>query len=374
MLARCLWLFLLIQSPLLHAKSNTLPGFNTFTQPDSISCGPTAASMLLNYYGIDAGIGPLKTRAGTRWLEAGGFKLGMTLPGNLTEAIQSYGLRVDLVRGNTNDLINYIDQGRPPILLVRSGRGTWHYFVVVGYDNDGAGFFVADPQTGTFWWNTRDALEASWRYSADIQGNYIPDDHCGNCHGSGKIWTKCPICGGSGWIKDPIFHTKNKCISCSGRGKWSAHCPICFGKGNLGDLPRKLVESAGASGNSMIVPYFSSPKVPGNRFALSCIHNKTDVPIRLEFRWGEQAPWQSQDIAAGYIGSYWWNYQFINQNNSPKLYIKFNSNLSQGEAIPKEYWVPGYSSPHTDCNLQSNREEFQRQPTNPNALDLYHFE
>jgi hypothetical protein len=60
--------------------------FPLIEQPDQISCGPTSCSMVLGYYGISAGIGPLKTAAGTRWYsDQFGNRVGLTLPSGIEE-------------------------------------------------------------------------------------------------------------------------------------------------------------------------------------------------------------------------------------------------------------------------------------------------
>ena len=60
-----------------------LRGIPVYTQPDDVSCGPTGCAMVLKYYGVSAGIGPLKTKAGTRWLEAGSVHVGLTVPSGI---------------------------------------------------------------------------------------------------------------------------------------------------------------------------------------------------------------------------------------------------------------------------------------------------
>ena len=154
----------------LQARDYTLPGFSVFAQPDEISCGPTSASMLLNYYGINAGIGPLKTKAGTTWWDSGGMKVGLTHPANLRDAIVKSGLNVNWYgQGNVATLVNFINAGRPVIVLVRAGRATWHYAVVVGFQNDGQKLLLADPAGGQLWWiqrgNFEGALELLPRYA-----------------------------------------------------------------------------------------------------------------------------------------------------------------------------------------------------------------
>ena len=114
-----------------------LNNFPDFRQPDFVTCGPTAASMLLKYYGTDAGILPLTTRAGTHWFDFSrvlpNSKFGMTKPNGLTSAIQSYRLAVQQQKGSIEDLKVLVKANRPPIILVRSGDTKWHYLVIIGY-------------------------------------------------------------------------------------------------------------------------------------------------------------------------------------------------------------------------------------------------
>jgi hypothetical protein len=357
-----------------QADDFVLPQFEVFSQPDGISCGPTAGVMVLRYYDIIAGIGPMKTKAKTRMYEDGRISVGLTHPANLRDAIESYGLNAHWYKGvSTNDLVTYINQGRPPIVLLRSGKKTWHYVALVGYRDNGNAFYVADPGGATLWWMSAAHLQQAWQYSGDLSGNYIADDKCGNCHGSGNVWTECPTCGGSGWIKDPLGVSKNKCPFCSGQGKWSANCPQCSGKGHTGDAYRKVVESSGASGNSVIVPLRSSAKLPGNKQALTCIYNTTDVPISFDYRWGDDAAWSTKKVEAGKISSHWFNYEFTNLNRSPNFYVRFDFDMSSKQDL-KSYNVRRYATESRDCSKLRFRETFKYSTLNNREVDLFHSE
>lgn len=110
-----------------------LPDFPNYSQPNEVTCGPTAASMVLSYYGVSAGIQPLAQKAGTYILQAGNARIGLTRPDRLTEAMNEYFPTFRMQRGNLNDIVNSINGNKPVILLVRSATDTWHYIVVYGY-------------------------------------------------------------------------------------------------------------------------------------------------------------------------------------------------------------------------------------------------
>lgn len=234
-----------------------LKDFPLYTQPDNISCGPTCCAMVLAWYGIQAGIGPLKTKAGTRWIEAGDWKFGMTLPGGMVDALATSGLPASLRRGTLEDLTRYIDQDRSPIVLARSGRDKWHYVVATGYRNGTGEIQLADP-VGERYWINGDRLDNAWTFSHDLNGQAIEGRRCRTCGGTGKVakgWTYCKACGGSGQWK--AFGGWTTCAACGGEGKWSSggvNCPTCGGDGRETDYWRKAVESFGTSGHTFIVP------------------------------------------------------------------------------------------------------------------------
>lgn len=294
------------------ASESKLPFPDVIKQPDQISCGPTAVAMVLKYYGINAGIGPLKTAAHTRIIEAGDFHMGFTTPAGIKDALQSRGVEARIVENSgPRDLIAAIDEGKPPILLVRSGRGTWHYIVVTGYMNGGDPFRIHDPG-GDVYWITSEDLERTWRFSGDLRSDgsqgssqYIPDLRCDVCAGSGKVNApnpnlQCPICSGSGKVKiviDTPFGRINKglgrCNACGGSGRLKGkipkiNCVACGGRGTIGDPQRKGVELV-AKGNTMIVP--KSP--PAKTFTTRQLKvvNNTGGPLEVRLQYYENGRW-----------------------------------------------------------------------------------
>jgi hypothetical protein len=136
------------------------------------NCGPTALSMVLAYYGIDASPWDLRVRsmiAQHSWVDDdGGYsdRYGVFVY-NLATAAETFGMRADglwLREGNhvdrlrawqAGDLRKEIDRGRPIIVqvLYRELPGNWrsrvqedHYVVVHG--TFGTDFVYSDPLDG----------------------------------------------------------------------------------------------------------------------------------------------------------------------------------------------------------------------------------
>lgn len=228
----------------------SIDGMPSVKQPDDISCGPASCAIVLGRYGISAGIGPLKTKAGTRKL---GDIVGWTHPDGMVDALRSYGLSCRKHEdASLEDLRRVVSRNRPAILLLRSGPAYWHWVVAYGFDRSADVVLVSDPGDGRTHALPVKVVEGSWRFSHDLAGTYIPDPECTVCRGSGKQWTECAMCGATGRLS--ALGGWTKCPSCSGRGRWSVACIPCGGDGRQTDVFRKLVESSGAKGHTMIVP------------------------------------------------------------------------------------------------------------------------
>jgi hypothetical protein len=151
-----------------------LDRFPLYKQPDEISCGPCAVSMILGYFGTDAGIGPLKTACNTRLLEMGAFRLGATRPEGIIRGFERYGVRAEVKTDATlADVRAAIDRNRPPLLLIRSGCETWHYVVAVGYRAVGPNVVqvtIADPGSGRLEDIEAERLLAAWNFDDTYTG------------------------------------------------------------------------------------------------------------------------------------------------------------------------------------------------------------
>lgn len=223
-----------------------LKGFPNIQQDDEISCGVASAAMVLKYYGIDAGQGPLKTVAATRWFEAGNFRVGMTAPEGVRNALRSRGVAASIYKSDRRGLVNVLDAGKPAIVLVRSGATTWHWFVAYGHQNRGEEFFISDP-AGRRYTMTYNQLAGAMEFSHDLDGRPAADRPCSACNGSGKM-TRLSTGEAGGEL--------GKILDGGGVNgvKIEVKCVICNGSKKSPDMYRKAVESAGVSGFTMVVP------------------------------------------------------------------------------------------------------------------------
>lgn len=148
--------------------------FPLVEQPDQITCGPTSALMLLKYYGDDkVTLDEVKSHSKTHWFDYGEQPIGMTAPDVLANALKKLGLPCKMMEGDENKLRHFVSEGRPTIVLVRSGEYTWHYVVVIGYDENG--FTVADPGWGQAYYMKMDAFHGSWSFKTDMAGKIATD-------------------------------------------------------------------------------------------------------------------------------------------------------------------------------------------------------
>ena len=179
-----------------------LANFPIMKQPDRISCGPTCCSMLLQYYGVVVGVPQLKEIAGTSLFKMGDGEVGFTWPSKVQKSLTQFGLQTTLKKdASLDDLVASVEDNRPPIVLVRSSRKTWHYTVVIGHRR-GQIFKLADPLGYTYWISAR-TFQNAWAFDGDLRGNAITGKSCKLCQGNGKVGLlKCLVCGGDGELPD----------------------------------------------------------------------------------------------------------------------------------------------------------------------------
>jgi hypothetical protein len=179
-----------------------IPNFPVMKQPDKISCGPTCCSMVLHYYGVAAGIEQLKEIAGTTLFKMGEDEVGFTWPSKVEKSLNKFGLATTMRKeAELNDVVQSVEEGRPPIVLVRSSKKTWHYTIVIGHAK-GELFKMADPLGYTYWLSAR-TFKNAWAFEGDLRGNPIAGADCKACRGKGKVgFVKCVFCGGDGELPD----------------------------------------------------------------------------------------------------------------------------------------------------------------------------
>lgn len=311
---------LLAQSGFGLTGDSELADFPIIKQPDGISCGPTCCAMLLKYYGKSAGIGPLKTAAGTRFYQGPNLtgqqiSVGLTLPSGIKDALATYGVFPTMQKGTLEDVKKLIDENRPPILLVRSDKDNWHYIIAVGHRfNHAKGkheIKIADP-AGSSYWKEEGVLQAAWQFSHGLGGEVTQGPKCNTCGGSGKYEL----------------------------GPLKTKCNLCNGDGRLTDIRRKIVESAGASGSTLIwVKHSNSGGKQSTPQA-----TKTEVAKRIEYTiWNDSGrkvdfrlpSGKSYSLASGETGKY----HYTTGGNDFKIHVfSTGKTYSLKEGNHKFWW------------------------------------
>lgn len=192
--------------PKTDVESYEIQPFSIITQPDSISCGPVSATMVLQKYGKNVTLEEVRKITKTDWITIRGQKIGTTLPDFLMKSMNNFGVQVTKKSNCTlNDLKYYISQNRPPIIIVRTKKFTSHYVVVIGYNKDN--FILANPN-GEKEEIKNDILYSAWSFTTDKEGNPVIGT-CPLCFGTGNILginlnplTFCELCNGTGKMLD----------------------------------------------------------------------------------------------------------------------------------------------------------------------------
>lgn len=152
-----------------YPPEHSIPDFPLLAQPDQITCGPTCVAMLLMKYNKAVSLDDVKKETKTEILRWEGQPIGGTTPEYIEVALVHFGVEADLKGATLDRLKYYVSQDRPCIVLVRSGELTWHYVVVVGYDEKN--LEIADPAGGQRYKITTQQFMGAWRFETDMDGN-----------------------------------------------------------------------------------------------------------------------------------------------------------------------------------------------------------
>lgn len=101
-------------------------------QPDDVT-GVSSAVMLLDYYSKSVPLDKVEKEALIERFVGG---VSMIAPDSLRVVLGRFGLQSIVLRGNVGDLKRFISEGRPVIVLIRSGDFSWSYCIVYGYDEE----------------------------------------------------------------------------------------------------------------------------------------------------------------------------------------------------------------------------------------------
>lgn len=153
-------------------ENHFISNFSAFKmQKDDISCGPSCASMVLDYYGKFHLYEEIRQEMKTEWFSFNGVKYGLTVPNYMSSTLVKHDVLCNTMRGNLKVLENYVSRNKPVICLVRSGRYTWHYVVVIGYSKNNV--YIANPASGLLECINKKIFYESWSFYGDLSGrNY----------------------------------------------------------------------------------------------------------------------------------------------------------------------------------------------------------
>ncbi|CAN7440801.1 hypothetical protein LJR220_003977 [Bradyrhizobium sp. LjRoot220] len=107
-----------------------------------------------------------------------------------------------------------------------------------------------------------------------------------------------------------------------------------------------------------------------DRFAMTCLENKTSITLRYKTRWGANDQWESSSISPGSRTSHTWEYGQGKVGQSPTLYLKFDDDLS-GKAKWRDKALESYRSPQkTDCHRYGKEYHFHYDGSARKYIDL----
>ena len=120
------------------------------------NCGPNSVQMLLYYHRKHRRLKDIWRAADIDTVAFG------TVPSELRQALNESGVPAHWYSRRTlDDLRQYIDENRPPMMILRLSNRGYHWVVAVGYDTRWDEFLIADPN-GRFKWWTAEQLSANW--------------------------------------------------------------------------------------------------------------------------------------------------------------------------------------------------------------------
>jgi hypothetical protein len=125
----------------------------------------------LNWYGNAATVEEVKNACKTKWFRFQGNDVGMTSPDSIPFAMWRWGISGRMGVGDLRLLKYYVSRGRPPIVLLRSSEQTWHYVVVIGYDEQNV--VIANPGSGNKETLSNANFQGAWDFTSDMEGQKI---------------------------------------------------------------------------------------------------------------------------------------------------------------------------------------------------------
>jgi hypothetical protein len=113
--------------------------------------------------------------------------------------------------------------------------------------------------------------------------------------------------------------------------------------------------------------FISDAAYAADRYGVACVFNKTNIPINFQAEVGN-GNWEQYRLDPGANRWFAHKYDHQNQNQSPPLRVKFDSDLSQSR-FNVEYKLPRRAAEGNSC-AEGKPYAFEYEPRNHNFIDL----
>lgn len=104
-----------------------------------------------------------------------------------------------------------------------------------------------------------------------------------------------------------------------------------------------------------------------DRYGVACVYNRTNVPINFQTKVGD-GQWENNILQPGGNRFFWHKYEHQNEDKSPTLLVRFNSDLTQTR-YNLEYRLERRAAEGKSCG-EGKPYAFEYEPNNRNFIDL----
>lgn len=116
------------------------------------------------------------------------------------------------------------------------------------------------------------------------------------------------------------------------------------------------------------VTFMAMPAQAANRYAVACVHNQTGVAINYQVKWADAGSWQSHTLQPGYRTAFSHRYAHQNENRSPELLIRFDSDMRSGR-YDLTYKLDKRAAVGDKCE-EGRQYYFRYEPNRRDLIDL----
>ena len=145
-----------------------------FVQQEKNGCGAAGIAMVMQYWQRQEH-GPAVPDAEAIQRTLYSRRARGIYASDLEVYLRQHGFRTFAIRGEWSDLEHNLEQGRPLIVALRSGRDDLHYVVVTGMDREQEVVLKHDPARRPFLKQTRSEFEKEWKTAGNWTLLAVPD-------------------------------------------------------------------------------------------------------------------------------------------------------------------------------------------------------